>query len=178
MPNGISSTKEPVPNCINSAVILSIRWFWGHSKRQERRIPSGNLCRDRSVSNGRGSWLLYVLNIWKGNDLSQVELQLEPTQKNCNVRNQESWRLKNSIPNTKNGDNYTPLNKNAMWFSSNIYYLIRFLKTWTIKAVLDFWKRIMSGIVSQNQLKLKNTFRSTPNDVKLMTIWCLCRWSW
>ena len=37
------------------------------------------------------------------------------------------------------------------------YYLIRFLKTWTIKSVLDFWKRIMSGIVSQDQQKRKNT---------------------
>ena len=38
-----------------------------------------------------------------------------------------------------------------------IYSLIRFLKTCTIKSVLDFWKRIMSGIVSQVQLKRKNT---------------------
>ena len=62
-------------------------------------------------------------------------------------RKQESWRSKISIPLTKNGDNYSPLKNNA----------ISFLKAWTINAVLDFWKRIMSGIVSQVQLWWKNT---------------------
>ena len=38
-----------------------------------------------------------------------------------------------------------------------IYSLIRFLKTWTIKSILDSWKRIMSGIISQVQQKRKNT---------------------
>ena len=36
-------------------------------RRKERGIPFGHLCTDGMVSSGRGHWLLYVLNICKGN---------------------------------------------------------------------------------------------------------------
>ena len=68
----------------------------------------------------------------------------------------KNWRLKMSIPITKNSDNYSLLKKSRCNFH-RVYYLIRFLKTWTIKSVLDFWKRIMSWIVSQVELKTENT---------------------
>ena len=57
--------------------IFSSLWSFadseGHSKRKERQIPSGHLCRDGRVSSGRGYWLLYVLHICKGKSVSQVE---------------------------------------------------------------------------------------------------------
>ena len=60
-----------------------------------------------------------------------------------NVRNQGSWRLKILKPSTKNGDQYSPLKKTRCNIYQ-VYRLICFLKTSTIKAVLNLWKRIMS----------------------------------
>ena len=74
--------------------------------------------------------------------------------KNQIVRNQQSWRLKISIPMTKNSNNdcwITQHSRKTRWNFHRLYYLIRFLKTWTRKTVLYFWKKIISGIVSQVQ---------------------------
>ena len=129
-------------------------------RRKERRIPSGHFYRDSSVSRlklPRMQWLVVI---------SPQYLQRKQCQpnwantKNYIVRNQESEKLKISILLTENRT-ITHHTRTRRCNTHRVYYFTRFLKTLTINAVLDSWKTIISGIVSQVQLKWKYKFRDS-----------------
>ena len=67
---------------------------------KERRILSGHLCRDRSVSSGRGYWLLYTFSIFAKATMS-VKLSQRQKLACKKQRFQESWRSKISVSITK-----------------------------------------------------------------------------
>ena len=66
MPISISSTKEPMPNGISSALVLIM------GSAVVLIILRSLIWRD--IASGREYWLLDVLNICKGNNVSPVEL--------------------------------------------------------------------------------------------------------
>ena len=66
--------------------------------------------------------------------------------------NLEDWKIQYQLLKTATN---THQSRKPRCSCHQVYYLIRLLKTLTIKSVLDFWKRIMSDIVRQVQQKRK-----------------------
>ena len=145
MPNGISSAVTPI--------------FHQFGRTQQKKGEKDTFWPVLGISAGiEASQVAKDTGLYKSSISTKATMSAElignlSQREKLNCKKPRICRLKMSIPITKNGDNYSPLKKNA-----NIHqacYLIHFLKTWTIKAVLDFWKRIISGSVAQDQLKGK-----------------------